>query len=584
MGRSVSLLVTLAAAIAWTSCSGGDDGGGGSGGTGGDSGSAPISFDANNALPAASGSVVTIAVAAELGGLLGAAIGALADTPPASLGLASKADINLTCPGGGGARLSYSLVAVGQQATLTFTGCIGSVFSGQAIEGTIEMTIEAVTSSIVGPFPSEATATVNLTAGGDTTITGSFKVLASLSGTLVDLSLGNQLNTDTLTTTRTTPSGPQTIEFACFKIRQVISVLTGTLGGAFEPVGVVRINGDVFTLNNYTTTPPSLTFASGVAISGNVELGSGDGTVSGSRPGTVPGAFCAPFGNTPSGDNSVIATSFTGAACVQVTGQDASGNPIDYETTWGKLLNADFSPGGATCGSTTEAVAGPEMCDLGGTDRLPIADTYITGNGPEPDRMLAGTNFGAASNLLVKSGTNLGFTRKAYLVFDLSDLSATVQTATLVLTLQTHVQGPTPEQSGPKPFDFYGITDDNDWDPDTLPEADMTTGITWNNAPRNSNDWRIPFEQSPAIPLLIAGYDFMLGGDADQDENGVDDDGTRYAFDFTDYINERITNDLDDKVTILIAHPNPTGANVNTSTFFSKEYTEECDRPFLRLE
>jgi hypothetical protein len=33
-----------------------------------------------------------------------------------------------------------------------------------------------------------------------------------------------------------------------------------------------------------------------------------------------------------------------------------------------------------------------------------------------------------------------------------------------------------------------------------------------------------------------------------------------------------------------IGHNNPTGANVNTSAFFSKENVEECDRPFLRLE
>jgi hypothetical protein len=50
--------------------------------------------------------------------------------------------------------------------------------------------------------------------------------LTSLSGVAIDLSLGNQLGTDTLTIARKTPNGTQTIEFACFKIRQV--TLSGT--------------------------------------------------------------------------------------------------------------------------------------------------------------------------------------------------------------------------------------------------------------------------------------------------------------------------------------------------------------------
>jgi|GEM_PF-2324237 len=118
----------------------------------------------------------------------------------------------------------------------------------------------------------------------------------------------------------------------------------------------------------------------------------------------------------------------------------------------------------------------------------------------EADRMLANTNFGGATNLLAKSGYNLGFTRKIYMVFDLSDRPTGVQRATVVLTLERHVQGPTPEQSGAKPFDFYGITDDDDWDPDTLPETSATDGTTWNNAPRNVDDWVISFEQSPGYP------------------------------------------------------------------------------------
>jgi hypothetical protein len=234
---------------------------------------------------------------------------------------------------------------------------------------------------------------------------------------------------------------------------------------------------------------------------------------------------------------------------------------------------------GSGGGTTTAAIPGPASCELGGTDRLPIADTYITGDGPEADRMLADTNFGNAQNLLTRTTTNLGFTRKTYMVFDLSDRSTAVTNAILVLTLERHVEGPTPEQSGPQPFNLYGIGDNDDWDPATLPE----TSITWNNAPRNLDDWRIPFD--PEVRLLIAGYDFMLGGEFDEDKDGVDDPGTRYAFDLTEYVNDRISNDLDLKITVLIAHHNPDGLNVNTSTFFSKEHGgDECNRPFLRLQ
>jgi hypothetical protein len=574
MSKSITRWVLVAAIVAWTGCSSsGDNGGGGSGGS---AASAPISFDADNALPASSGSAIAMALAADLGAILGSSLAALAEAPAAStLRTAVKqGSLPISCPQGGDVTLTYGSIAIGQTATLVFSGCAGSALSERPLNGNIELVIEAVS----GGLPTEGTATlVNLTAGTDTNLEGTFKVKATLLGASIELLFGDQRNTDQLTITR----DGQTIEFACFRIRQVVSLLTGAIDGAFEPVGVVRINGNqVFTLNDYEQTPPSVTFSGGVAVSGSVEMSSGDRSALGARPGVPVGGLCAPFGNTPTGDNSIIANSFSGETCVEVTGQDASGNDIDFETTWSKLLNADFSPGGATCEGSTPAVEGPDTCELGGIDRLPIADTFINGDGPEADRMLAGTNFGASPNLLAKSVFNLGFTRKIYLVFDISDQTAPVSTATLVLTLERHVEADTPETSGPQPFNFYGITDDDDWDPDVLAED----AITWNNAPRNANDWVVPFDET-GVPVLITGYDFRLGGDNDQDEDGVDDPGTRYAFDFTDYVNDRIANDADGKVTILIAHFNPTTANVNTSTFYSKEHADdECNRPFLRLE
>jgi hypothetical protein len=570
--------VLLTISIACTGCSSGGDGGGGSGGNQGSS--EPISFDADTALPASGASAIAMATGAQLGLAVSRVIAAAAEEPPAAaLGMSRKASLQLPglCPRGGDATLDYSSFQPGQDVTLTFTGCLSSVFSGGAIDGTLVLTIEEVS----GGFPSKATATVNLTVGSDTTITGSFTAIASLAGALLDLCLGDQRDTDILTITR----GTETIEFACFKIRQVISLVTGAADGAFEPVGVVRVNGtQVFTLNSYTQQPPSVGFVNGTATSGSADMSSGDGSVSTSRP--FSGPFCAPFGNTLPGNNSFIANEFAGDACVMVTGQDANGNAISHETTWSKLLNADFSPGGATCGGTTEAVPGPMDCDPG-SDVLADADAYIQGDGPEGNN--SDTPFGNAGNLVIKTVSNMFFTRKIYIVFDLSSFSDSFTKASLVLTLQRHVVNPVAAKSGPQPVNVFGIDDDNDWDPAApgLGEDE----IIWSNAPRNVTAVKASdaqFEQSPGVPLLIAGYDFDLGGDGvidpptDREMNPPV--VTRYALDITEYVTERLENDADGKITILMAASNPMNFNQDGSAFFSLQGSEECDRPFLHFE
>jgi hypothetical protein len=584
--------ILLVISIACAGCSGGghDGGAGGNGATGGGGGGGggpneAASFDADNALPASSASAIAMAAGAQLGLTVSSVIAAAA--PPATaLGTIPKASLQLPglCPQGGNATLddnqpgSIPSFQPGQDVTLTFVGCVGSVFSGQAIDGTLVLTIDAVS----GSYPSEATANVNLTVGSDTTITGSFKAIANIVPPIVDLCLGDQRDTDILTITR----GSETIEFACFKIRQEISLFTGAADGAFEPVGVVRRNGtQVFTMNSYTEQPPSIGFAGGTATSGHADMSSGNGNVG---VGGLAG-FCATLGigGTAPGNGSFIANEFAGDACVMVTGQEGDGTPISHETTWNKLLNADFSPGGATCSSQTEAVPGPTTCDLAGTDREPIADAQIVGDGPEPDRKFADTNFGGSPSLLVKSVPNLGFTRKVYIVFDVSGVPSFTK-ASLVLTVDRHIG------VGPQPVNVFGITDDDDWDPNDLPETkiDDREPITWNNAPRNLNSWIEfqQFEQGPGVPLLIGGYDFDLGGD------GVaDDPGTSYALDITEYVRWAIGElpafssaspggDPDDKITILMAVSNPDQLNVDASLFFSKDITEECDRPFLHFE
>jgi hypothetical protein len=263
-----------------------------------------------------------------------------------------------------------------------------------------------------------------------------------------------------------------------------------------------------------------------------------------------------------------------------VDGQDANGVPFSFETTWNKLLAADFNPGGASCGTggtggvpTTDATPSPVQCPAG-NDIVTIADAYIRG-GMEGGVDHQTTPYGAQNNLQIKSVADLAFSRKIYIVFDVASAPPSFTTASLVLTLQRHVEHPTNSTlSGPQPVDVYGIIDGNDWNP-----ADPGLGeneITWINAPRNDEELPNRFEDSPGVPLLIPGYDFDLGGDGE-----IDVPGTKYALDITDYVTERLANDAD-LISILMAIP--TATPVEGSAFFSREVAEECDRPFLHFE
>ena len=566
MRKAILGSVLLAMSIACTGCdSGGNDGGGGSGGGGSN---APLSFDTDTALPASGASALAISLGAELGVMVSTVLDAVVEAPSATTrDLSRKATLQLPglCPGGGGATLDFNSFQVGQDLTLTFAGCVGTVFSGSAVDGTMVLTIEAIASG----FPSEARAAVNLTAP-NTTVTGSFKVIASRAGlAAIDMCLGDQLDTDLLTIT----TGNETIEIACFKIRQVISFTGAATIGVFEPVGVVRRNGtQVFTMNSYAQQPPNIGFnLSNAPISGSFDTSGGDGTTEINLPSPPP--FCAAFGSTPPGDNSFVSNQFAGESCVMVDGEDANGTPFSLETTWSKLLAGDFTPGEALCAApTTEATPSPVQCFMG-NDIVAAADAYVRGDGPEGNN--SDTNYGTAVNLLIKSVGNMFFTRKTYIVFDLSSFSDSFTKASLILTLDRHVEAQDPQVSGPQPTDVYGIIDDMDWDPAMLAED----AITWNNAPRNDKNNPSKFETSPGVPLLIGGYDFRLGG-----EGVIDVPGTKYALDITDYVTERLANDADGKISILMVIS--TSANLEGSSFRSLNIPDAdmCDRPFLHFE
>jgi hypothetical protein len=424
-----------------------------------------------------------------------------------------------------------------------------------------------------------ATATLDLMIGDspEDTITGSFAVDANLPNfTLANLTFGERAESDNIVVTE----GGQELSIQCFDIFQRIG-LAGPGIEFFRPLAVVRLGNQVYTMNSYEETPDNISFdfstGAAVPIRGTIDLFSGIGA----------GVPC--FNGVPEGDGSSSSATFNAGGCVDIRGVDSNGVAFGFSTFWDDLLDFDFSggvseefcDGGGTGGTggapTTGATPGPMDCDLLGSDREPIADTFITGDGPELDRKLADTNFGGGTTLLIKSVPNLGFTRKIYMVFDVNDAPSFTK-ASLVLTVQRHIVNPDPAKSGPQPVNVFGITDDNDitddsdWDPDDLTEVeiDQRDAITWNNAPRNVKTSSTQFEQSPGVPLLIGGYDFDLppvgeiDPPTDRETDPLNPVVTRYALDLTEYVSDRIANDVDGKITI--------------------EISEECDRPFLHFE
>ncbi len=568
----------LAITIASAGCGGEDDGG--AGGTGG---TTALSFDADTALPASAGAATAIAFAVQFGAVMGNVFAGLSGGS-AQAGLAPK--VNIPVPGfcsGGTAVLDWddrdnnNLLEVGEIVILTLENCSGSPVASGAASGTIRLTIEEVGGGlpIIGGIIG-ATAELNLTIAGPppTTITGTFRVDANipLSLALVNLTFIALDESDTVAVTE----DQESLSLECFNISQRAG-LPGPGTEFFRAFGVARLGNQVYSLNDPAATPNiGFDFSSGspVPTSGSI------GLFSGNRAGEA----CS--GGAPQGDNSSCTMTFNPGGCVDVECMGSDGAPFARSIFWSDLLDSDFSSASEELcsggnGETTSAVRGPECAGPG--DLMAIADAYIRG-GTSATEDYQNTSYGTRSNLTIKSVADLRFSRKIYIVFDLSSAPETFDKASLVLTLIRHIRNEdNPELSGPQPVDVYGIvddnliTDDNDWDPATLAED----AITWNNAPRNDTAAGNAFEDDPGVEKFISGYDFDL-----EDDEGMDDPGTKYALDITEYVRGRLTNDADadKKITVLMAIP--TLINVEGSEFKSRDIPEGeiCDRPFLHFE
>jgi hypothetical protein len=245
---------------------------------------------------------------------------------------------------------------------------------------------------------------------------------------------------------------------------------------------------------------------------------------------------------------------------------------------------------GGTGGSPTMgtgAMASPVDCPEDG-DLTAIADTYIRGDGSAG--VFSDTSFGTSNRFPIKSVLDQSFTRKIYIAFDVSPPfdpdNPGFSNAYLILSLRRHIGNVNPAtEPGPQPVDVFGISDDNDWDP-AQPAEDE---ITWNNAPRNVTAMpsEPQFEQSPGVPLLIAAYDFDVPPKGEVDlgtESEPEAGNTQYALDITAYVKERLENDADGKITVLMAAFNPMNINQEGSDFWSLQAPDECNRPFLHFE
>jgi hypothetical protein len=582
MRKAILGSVLLAMSIACTGCSSGGDGEG-TGGSGGSGSTAPLSFDAETSLPAAGGAAAATAFAAQFGSTIASILDALGNAPEAaSFGVTRKINVSgFICTGGGSADLTGQIFE-GEEVKLVLNDCLGSAFGAGSVSGDITLTINSGTNfDLLNGGPIYATAVVMLDISPGGSLVGGFDAFAEASAGLamINLRLGNQLDSDLLTLSE----GGQVLQLGCFDILQRIQFPSGFV----LPLGVANLAGQIYTINDYATSSvPRIDFdATGVPRGGEMTLVSGDGSIEGSdRSGP-----CQPFVGTPAGDNSYVDALFSAGGCISLSGAKFAGSTFEASTSWDKLLDRNFTEGGGescggggtggTGGSTTGATPGPTTCDLG-TDIFALADAYIRGDGVEGNN--SDTPFGNATNLLLKSVTNLYYARKVYLVFRLpQDLTVDAMTdrVSLVLSLQRHIENMSnPALSGPQPTDVWGITDGNDWDPESM-EGPAEDAITWNNAPRNDRTAANKFEMSTGVPKLISGYDFDLAP-----VGQVDQPPQKYALDITDYVEERIANDTDSKITILMAIGGL--ANVDGSAFFSNNISEDqiCDRPFLRVE
>jgi hypothetical protein len=242
--------------------------------------------------------------------------------------------------------------------TLTLAECAGSVLAAGPVSGSIVWSIASVSADSPSGLSIEGAANVMLliSTSPDTRadVTGAFEVFTMVSDGFVgsggsegdgaiSFRLGSQLDEDLITIAEVGQEAGQAMRLGCFDIHLFVSRMEPS---QIAPLGAIDLASQVYTMNDYTQTPPSIVFDENeVPSTGELSLFSGDRSDAGE-------ARSEPCFEASDGDSSKVTATFFEAGCIDLGGIDAQGQPFQTSTTWDKLLAGDFTeaPNGA-CGS-----------------------------------------------------------------------------------------------------------------------------------------------------------------------------------------------------------------------------------------
>ena len=167
---------------------------------------------------------------------------------------------------------------------------------------------------------------------------------------------------------------------------------------------------------------------------------------------------------TPGDANNDIVSSTQGTSIVGFSGFK---DPLDLteDTTNGHIYVSEYGDSGkiTLLKPRNIIISGPEVVNLS-----PLADSY-TRNGS-----YANINYGNDTNLMVKTSSSSGFTRKAYLKFSLD--TASLANVGNITSAKLKIYGHNAENFSFINISAFGVLTDS-W---------AESGITWNNAPATS--------------------------------------------------------------------------------------------------
>lgn len=291
-----------------------------------------------------------------------------------------------------------------------------------------------------------------------------------------------------------------------------------------------------------------------VDIAINRALGFGDAVsfaVAGAPPGTA--AWFDP--PTPTAGNTkrlVIMTQSTarlGTALISVTA-----------TAAGLTRSADLS---------VDITPGVQFCPLAA-----LADSFVSP--PISD------GSPGVGQVLRVSSNRLEQTAKPYLAFDIKGIAQPFQKVELVLSLNANPGAAAANST--RTVEVYGITDDDDWNPLSLPE----TAIVWNNAPKNDTTTTNGFNgrgTASGNRVRLLGAIVVWPTDVP---------GALYRLDVTEYVrwalglatagfgSDFAAFDADGVLTFMMANIFVYSAGGNDySELRSRETALECDAPHL---